>query len=145
MCHRCQYSITLCDLQKVLVSRGEMLQIFSNVIANALDAMQADGRLYISTRNLISSAGDGIQIIIRDTGGGISPDDLPKVFDAFFTTKGNLGTGIGLWVAKQLVDTRGGQISITSSTEKEKSGTTVTIFIPFAVPDKHAGTGPLDK
>jgi len=123
------------DLQKIVVSRGEMLQVLSNVIANAVDSMQAAGGvLHISTRNLISSAGNGIQITIRDSGTGISSDHLPKVFDPFFTTKGNLGTGIGLWVAKKLVDARGGQISIASSTEKEKSGTTVTIFIPFAVP-----------
>jgi len=131
------------DLQKIVVSRGEMLQVLSNVIANAVDAMQAAGGvLHISTRNLISSAGDGIQIIIRDSGTGISSDHLPKVFDPFFTTKGNLGTGIGLWVAKQLVDARGGQISIASSSEKEKSGTTVTIFLPFAVPARQAEERP---
>ena len=121
------------DLQKITVSRGEMLQVFSNVIANAVDAMPHDGKLDISTRKLMSSSGDGIQIVVRDNGTGISQEDLPKVFEAFFTTKGDLGTGIGLWVAKQLVDARGGQISIASSTEQGKSGTTVTIFIPFAL------------
>ena len=121
------------DLQKITVSRGEMLQVFSNVIANAIDAMPHDGRLAISTRKLLSAGSDGIQIVVRDNGTGISQENLPKVFEPFFTTKGDLGTGIGLWVAKQLIDARGGQISISSTTEQGKSGTTVTIFIPFAL------------
>jgi PAS domain S-box-containing protein len=122
------------DLQKIVVSKGEMLQVFSNIIANAIEAMSEGGRLCISIRKIISSAGDGIQVVIQDSGVGISQNHLPKVFEPFFTTKGDLGTGIGLWVAKQLVEGRGGRISIASSTEKGKSGTTVTIFIPFATP-----------
>ena len=120
------------DLQKVLVSKGEMLQVFSNIVANAADAMRQGGRLFISTGHFLSATGEGIQTVIRDTGTGIREEHLPQIFERFFTTKGNLGTGIGLWVTKQLVEARGGQISITSSTEKESSGTTVTIFIPFA-------------
>jgi len=111
------------DLQKIFVSKGEMLQIFSNIIANAVDAMPQGGKLSISTRTLLSSAGDGIQTVIRDNGTGIRQEHLQQVFEPFFTTKGDLGTGIGLWVAKQLVETRGGQISVASSTEKGDSGT----------------------
>ncbi|HTZ89728.1 MAG TPA: PAS domain S-box protein [Alloacidobacterium sp.] len=122
------------DLQKIFVSRGEMLQILSNIVANAVDAMRDGGRLEISTRKLSSPAGDGIQVIIRDDGTGISKDQLEKVFELFFTTKGEMGTGIGLWVAKQLVERRGGQISLASSTKQGNSGTAVTIFVPFAVP-----------
>jgi len=122
------------DMQKISVSKGEMLQVFSNVIANAIDSMKQGGVLTITTRNLLSSSQDGIEIVIRDTGIGIEPNNLPRVFEPFFTTKGILGTGIGLWVAKQLIARRGGQISITSSTTPKNSGTTVTIFIPFAQP-----------
>jgi PAS domain S-box-containing protein len=122
------------DLQKVLVSRGEMLQVFSNIVANAIDAMPQGGRLQISVRKLMSAAADGIQTIIQDNGSGIKQGHLEKVFEPFFTTKGNLGTGIGLWVAKQLLENRGGQISIASNTEEGSSGTTITIFIPFKIP-----------
>src|SRR5215470_4676380 len=122
------------DLQKVVVSKGEMLQVFSNIIANAIDAMRHGGELQISTRKLISSAGDGVQIVIRDNGVGITSQNLPRVFEPFFTTKGDVGTGIGLWVAKRLVEARGGQISVASSNETGNSGTTITIFIPFATP-----------
>jgi len=122
------------DLQKISVSKGEMLQVFSNVIANAIDAMKQGGVLSITTRNVLSSPQDDIEVVIRDTGVGIEQEHLPRVFEPFFTTKGILGTGIGLWVAKQLVSRRGGQISIASSTTPKNSGTTVTIFIPFAHP-----------
>ncbi len=122
------------DLQMISASRGEMLQVFSNVITNALDAMPKGGLLEISTRKLTGSTGDGIQIVVRDNGAGIQRDHLEKIFEAFFTTKGNLGTGIGLWVARQLVEKRGGHISVASSIEPEKSGTTITIFVPFASP-----------
>jgi signal transduction histidine kinase len=122
------------DLQKVTVSRGEMLQVFSNVIANSVDAMRHGGSLKVFTRKLIGTSGDGIQIVVRDNGTGINPEHLQRVFEPFFTTKGDLGTGIGLWVAKQLVERRGGQIAVTSSAEKGNSGTSITIFIPLSIP-----------
>jgi PAS domain S-box-containing protein len=122
------------DLRKIVVSPGEMIQIFSNIVTNALDAMRQGGRLTISVRQTMASNGDGIQTIISDLGTGIQMEDLGKIFEPFFTTKGDLGTGIGLWVAKELTERRGGQIAITSSTEPGKSGTSVSIFIPFARP-----------
>jgi len=122
------------DLQKISVSKGEMLQVFSNVVANSIDSMKQGGVLTITTRNVLSSPQEGIEIVVGDTGVGIDQQNLPRVFEPFFTTKGILGTGIGLWVAKQLVSRRGGQISIASSATTGSSGTTVTIFIPFAQP-----------
>ncbi len=122
------------DLQKIYLSREETLQVLSNVISNAIEAMRLGGSLKVSTRKLSTANGDGIQAVIRDNGIGIAQQDLERVFDPFFTTKGEVGTGIGLWVAKQLVEKRGGQISIASSTEPGNSGTSVTIFFPFADP-----------
>jgi PAS domain S-box-containing protein len=120
------------DMQRITASRGEMLQVFSNIIANSIDAMPHGGTLSISTRNVFSGSKNGVQIRIHDTGSGIDEKHLSRVFDPFFTTKGNVGTGIGLWVARELVEQRGGQIAIASSTTRGKSGTTVTIEIPFA-------------
>ena len=122
------------DLQKISVSKGEMLQVFSNIIANSIDSMKKGGVLTITTRNEIGGTEEGIEVVIRDTGTGIEQNNLPRVFEPFFTTKGILGTGIGLWVAKQLVTRRGGQISIASSTTPKNSGTTATVFVPFAHP-----------
>jgi PAS domain S-box-containing protein len=124
--------------QKISVSKGEMLQVFSNVIANAIDAMPQGGRLSISARNLLRDSSEGVQVMVRDNGVGIELDHMTKIFEPFFTTKGNLGTGIGLWVAKQLVERRGGLISVASSTAQNDSGTTITIFIPFAFPATHS-------
>ena len=123
------------DLQKITVSKGEMLQVFSNVIANAIDAMRDGGVLKISTRNVRGASKDGIQVLIQDNGQGIEQENLPRVFEPFFTTKGSVGTGIGLWVTRELLERRGGQISIASSRAPGDSGTTVTIFIPFAMPE----------
>ena len=130
------------DMQKISVSKGEMLQVFSNIIANAIDAMKQGGALTITTRNLLSSSVEGLEIQIRDTGIGIEQENLSRVFEPFFTTKGILGTGIGLWVAKQLVTRRGGQISIASSTDQKDSGTTVAIFIPFDNPESSSEKEP---
>jgi PAS domain S-box-containing protein len=127
------------DLQKLVASKGEMLQVFSNVIANAIDAMQQGGSLKISTRQLIGLSQDGIQTVVRDNGTGIKQEHFERIFEPFFTTKGDLGTGIGLWVAKQLVEKRGGQISVASSTEQGNSGTSITIFIPFTIPVSQVG------
>jgi PAS domain S-box-containing protein len=122
------------DIQKVSVSRGELLQVFSNIITNAIDAMYGGGTLHITTRKLAGPNGEGVQTVIRDSGAGIRQEHLEKIFEPFFTTKGNLGTGIGLWIARQLAERRGGQISVASTTESGHSGTTITIFIPFATP-----------
>jgi signal transduction histidine kinase len=122
------------DLQKIVVSKGEMVQVFSNIIANAIDAMRHGGSLHISIRIVMGSPDGGIQTVIRDSGTGIRPEHIERIFEPFFTTKGDLGTGIGLWVAKRLIEGRGGRISIASSTEKENSGTSVTIFIPWTSP-----------
>ncbi len=122
------------DQRKVVVRKGELLQIYSNIITNAADAMRLGGTLSVTTSEITGPLGDGIQTIIRDTGVGIRPDHLTHIFEPFFTTKGDLGTGIGLWVTKQMVEGRGGDISVASSVENGNSGTVVTVFIPFAIP-----------
>jgi signal transduction histidine kinase len=66
------------DLQKILISKGEMIQVFSNLIANAIDAMRSGGSLEISTRNISGTSGDGVQTTVRDTGSGIQPEFCRK-------------------------------------------------------------------
>lgn len=119
------------DLRKISVRRGEIVQIFSNVISNAIDAMPQGGKLSIQTTHVVKAEQEGLQIMMNDTGCGIRREHLGKVFEPFFTTKGSLGTGIGLWVARQLVERHGGQISLSSSTDSGDSGTVVTIYLPY--------------
>ena len=122
------------DDQKIVIRKGEMMQVFSNILANAIDAMSRGGRLTVCTGVAKRAEREGIEVIVRDTGSGIRPEQLERVFEPFYTTKGEVGTGVGLWVARQLVNKRGGDISLTSSIEPRASGTEVTIFLPFDSP-----------
>jgi signal transduction histidine kinase len=115
---------------KVVLRRGEMMQVISNLIANSIHAMPEGGTLSVSI-NDATDPGEGIVLTIKDTGVGIPPNVLPKVFDAFFTTRATVGTGIGLFVAKQFVEGHGGQIGIESNSESESHGTTIRIFLPL--------------
>jgi PAS domain S-box-containing protein len=114
--------------QTIQASRDELMQIFSNLVLNAIDAMSDGGVLTITTREV---GGDGIEISVRDKGTGITPENLERIFEPFFSTKGERGTGVGLWVARQLLEKRGGSINIASHTEFPRNGTTVTVFLPF--------------
>ncbi len=112
----------------IITSKDELMQIISNLITNSIDAMPDGGVLTIQTREV---GEHGVEIVVRDKGVGIPPENLERAFEPFFSTKHNVGTGIGLWVARQLLEKRGGSISLESKTEFPANGTTVTVFIPF--------------
>lgn len=112
---------------KVVLRRGEMMQVISNLIVNSIYAMPGGGTLSVS----VSDAEGGVVLTIEDNGVGIAAKDLPRVFDAFFTTRMTVGTGIGLFVAKQFVEGHGGQITIESSTDRDNPGTVVRVFLPL--------------
>jgi PAS domain S-box-containing protein len=115
----------------VVLRRGEMMQVVSNLIANSIYAMPAGGVLVISVEDTQESV-DGIGLTIKDDGVGIAAHDLSRVFDAFFTTRTTIGTGIGLFVAKQFVEGHGGQINIESRNSTENHGTSVHVFLPIS-------------
>jgi PAS domain S-box-containing protein len=123
---------------KIVVRRGEMMQVVSNLIVNSIYAMPRGGTLSISVCDA-PSVGSGVVVTIEDDGMGIEAKDLPKVFDAFFTTRATVGTGIGLFVAKQFVEGHGGRISIESDSESEKRGTTVRVFLPLHTAYERSG------
>jgi PAS domain S-box-containing protein len=120
------------DRKSIEVNRGEMLQVISNIVANSIDAMPAGGVLDIRVAASATREQEGVRLLIRDDGIGIDQKNLRRVFDPFFTTKGDRGTGIGLWIARELVERRRGKIAMTSSRNSTRSGTTTSIFIPFA-------------
>lgn len=106
--------------------RGDLIQIFSNLVSNALDAMSPGGTLHLKAR----PASGGMEFEIQDNGSGIPPANQQRVFDAFFTTKSDVGTGLGLWVVKDLLEKFGGGIEMESCTEPPNQGTRFVLFIP---------------
>lgn len=132
--------VSLQDEGEISVRSGEIVQVLSNVLSNAVDAMPDGGRLSVTTMRHSGEGREGLRLTVRDTGRGIAPEHLHRIFEPFFTTKGDVGTGIGLWVSRQLVEGHGGQILVTSSTDREASGTTVSIDLPWK--GAESGSGP---
>jgi signal transduction histidine kinase len=116
------------DLPKVPAYAGELNQVWTNLIVNALDAMAGEGTLTVRTRR----DGDCALVEIADTGPGIPEDLLPRVFEPFFTTKPvGLGTGLGLDVSWRIVVKRhGGDLRVTSS----PGDTRFQVLLPLAEP-----------
>lgn len=115
---------------KLTVRRGEMMQVISNLIANSIYAMPEGGRLAVSVCDS-ETPSPGVCLTVEDNGVGIPEGNLDKVFDAFFTTRLTVGTGIGLFVARQFVEGHGGRITLESSVAPETHGTRITIFLPL--------------
>ena len=126
--------------RKIMLRRGEMMQVISNLMMNSIYAMQKGGILSISVEDTAGPP-DGIVLTIRDNGVGIAKADMPRVFEAFFTTRSTLGTGIGLFVSKQFVEGHGGRIEIESRQDGEDHGTTVRVFLPITTTYDSAGEG----
>lgn len=110
------------------VYTGEILQVISNVVVNALDALQEEGTLHLRLRRRNSE----IQLVIADNGHGIAKDDLASIFEPFFTTKEGQGTGLGLALSKNIMDKHRGKIRLRSSIRPGRSGTTFRISFPAA-------------
>jgi len=120
--------------------RGELHQVFSNLISNSIDAMPEPGKISIAIRDSYRDGTKGIEITFSDTGKGISAENLPRLFEPFFTTKPNAGTGLGLWVVKQFIDSWSGHIAVESSTDKDMHGTTFRLFVPLVALSKTQNT-----
>jgi len=126
---RIQPGVTVVTLQ------GELKQILSNLLANAIDASTERGRIILTCRTFQKPCGaDGVRITIADNGTGISPANQQKLFAPFFTTKRTVGTGLGLWITKDLLERHGGSIRLRSSTGAGHSGTVISIFLPASAP-----------
>jgi two-component system, NtrC family, sensor histidine kinase HydH len=119
------------------VVRGDdyqLEQVFVNLFLNAVEALGMAGELTITTEMVASTAGVGglkqnpaqVRVIITDTGRGIAPENMSRMFDPFFTTKPE-GTGLGLPIARRIVEEHSGKIEATSEIDK---GTTVSVSIP---------------
>ena len=114
------------DLPQIYVERNKLLDTLVSIIQNGVEAMPQDGTLTLTTR--WGSLGDQpcIEIAVADTGVGIPAEDLPEIFDLFFTTK-EKGLGFGLWRDQMFIEGLGGDIEVQSVVGE---GTTFTIKIP---------------
>lgn len=116
---------------------GEIRQVLANFIGNAIDAMQLEGGRLI----LRSSAGrnprtgaEGVYVTVADTGCGMEAATRARIFEPFFSTKGNTGTGLGLWVSQTIIDKHGGHIKVRSCPQqqpRQPGGTVFRIFLPL--------------
>jgi len=109
---------------KVVAIEGEIRQIVTNLIANAIDAMEGGGTLRVVLRG-----GSEAHLEIHDSGHGISAEVMKRLFEPFFTTKAGTGTGLGLWVSRELADKNGGTIECRSGGAGQ--GSTFTLRLPL--------------
>jgi signal transduction histidine kinase len=112
---------------------GEMRQVFTNLVGNALEAMGQGGKLFVrvSPGRDWQNGRRGIRVLVADNGPGIAPAHLTHLFEPFFTTKGEKGTGLGLWVTHGIVRKHNGSIRVHSSTQPAHHGTAFAVFIPL--------------
>lgn len=113
---------------------GELRQVFSNLVGNAIDAMPQGGKLILHVREWSAPsdrARKGVRVTVLDTGAGIPLGVRRNLFAPFYTTKGEKGTGLGLWVSRGIIEKHEGTIYLRSSTQPGKSGTAFSVFLPF--------------
>ena len=119
---------------RIRCNTGQINQVLLNLCLNARDAMPDGGALTISTQNVslqkedaVGLEGAFVCVTVRDTGGGISEESLPRIFDPFYTTKGK-GTGLGLATVKSLIAAHGGGVEVKSGAD----GTSFSVYLPVA-------------
>ncbi len=124
----------------VLCYDGEIRQVLNNLIGNAIDAMHSSGgRLLLRAREATHwpTSRRGLLLTVADTGTGITPEVRRRLFDAFFTTKGISGTGLGLWVSREIADRHAGRLRLRSRAEQGPNrGTVFTLFLPYEAPGR---------
>jgi signal transduction histidine kinase len=114
----------------VLAPQGELRQVLVNLISNALDAMPKGGRLVLRARDLTGRTGEKcVRLSVADTGIGMAPEVVARVFEAFYTTKGVSGTGIGLWLSQEIIKKCGSRMHVKSSPGR---GTVFSMYLSAA-------------
>ena len=116
----------------ILASPGELRQVIANIVGNAIDAMRHGGELRIRTS--VDGVGRGterVRLTIADTGSGIPKSLLPAIFEPFVTTKGETGTGLGLWVTGEIIRRNRWSVRVRSRCGPRHSGTVFSITMPL--------------
>lgn len=138
--------------EPITVFPGEMRQVVLNLVSNAIEATPAGGRIVIrirAGRRWNGHGTRGLRLSIGDNGSGIPADVRERLGEAFFTTKGQGGTGLGLWLTRSILGRYGGRLQVRSSVSPNRHGTVFSIFLPLnlrtlAVPPSGAG-GPVEN
>jgi signal transduction histidine kinase len=118
--------------------KGEIQQVIANLLTNAIDASPAKTKVRVRARRFESAVfGDVVQISVGDSGAGIPPEFRDKIWEPFFTTKEGVGTGLGLWVCRQIVQRHHGIIRAHSTHE----GTVFTVILPQRAAETQKAAG----
>jgi signal transduction histidine kinase len=127
--NRSQIEVTRSKLatRVVAMNQTELQQVVLNLLVNALHAMPNGGTLSLRSRDVDLDGIRGVAIVVSDTGVGIPPENVNRIFDAFFTTKPRTGTGLGLSISYALVARHGGRMSVESVVGE---GSTFTVWLP---------------
>jgi len=116
---------------------GEIRQVISNLLLNAIEATPQGGRVTLHIYESPERQGDrrrGYRVSIADTGIGIDARHRSRIFEPFFTTKGENGTGLGLWVSLGIINRAGGFMRVWSTRRPGRSGTCFSLFLPAEAP-----------
>jgi signal transduction histidine kinase len=115
-------------LPQVHADRDQIKQVLLNVVQNAIEASREGGALNVAAGPFARNLDPGIVITVKDEGPGIPPQDLPHVFEPFFTRGKHRGTGLGLAICRNIIDAHGGEIQLKSDVGK---GTTARLWLPL--------------
>ncbi|MGA2650015.1 MAG: CHASE3 domain-containing protein [Terracidiphilus sp.] len=119
------------DCPRILGVPGELKQVVSNLISNAVDAVNPNGTIRVATQSIDDGAGSGIRIVVEDDGPGVSDEHVDRIFEPFFTTKKEVGTGLGLWLTREIVERHGGTVLVRSrEADGVARGASFTIHLP---------------
>ncbi len=113
---------------------GEIRQLFANLLNNSIDAVKDGGRIRIRVSSAKERSGSeraGVRLTVADTGPGIPQELRKKLYEPFFTTKKDVGTGLGLWVTNSILEKHKGSIHVRSSVVPGKSWTAFSVFLPI--------------
>jgi len=114
---------------------GEIRQVIVNLLGNAIDAMPNGGRILLRTATTVhpKSGKKGLAFTIADTGNGMTEEIIERLFEPFFSTKGVTGTGLGLWVSKEIINRHYGEIKVRSRRKmgKKAGGSIFRVFLPL--------------
>ncbi len=139
---RCQFDIA-CDLYPVEVDEGQINQVVTNLVINSIESIRDNGLIKVSAENVYIEQniaiplkiGKYVRISVKDNGAGISPENMSRIFDPYFTTKSK-GSGLGLTTSYSIIRKHDGTISVESEPGK---GTTFHVYLPVSSKETFAG------